>query len=243
MINRAAELLSRAGKLVILTGAGISKESGIPTFRDAQTGLWEKYDPQTLASPDGFRRDPSLVWSWYDMRRAKLLEVKPNPGHYAMARLEQLIPDTVVLTQNVDGLHRVAGSKNIIELHGNINRFFCLDKKHPATGDIPLGLTEPPKCDCGSPMRPAVVWFGEALDHDDLSRAFSSSAACDVMLVAGTSGLVHPAAALPFEAISNGASVIEVNPDETPLSDSADVFIKQPSGVALPELVALMEQS
>jgi NAD-dependent deacetylase len=242
MINRAAELLSNAKKLVILTGAGVSKESGIPTFRDAQTGLWEKYDAQTLASPDGFRRDPSLVWSWYDMRRAKLLEVKPNPGHYAMARLQELIPDTVLLTQNVDGLHALAGAQNPVELHGNITRFCCLDKKHPATCEIPLGLKEPPQCDCGSLMRPAVVWFGEALDPQVLSLAFSVSGACDVMLVAGTSGLVHPAAALPFEAISNGASVIEVNPDETPLSESADVFIKQPSGVAIPEIVRLIEK-
>jgi NAD-dependent deacetylase len=239
-VRQAARLLAKAQKLVILTGAGVSKESGIPTFRDAQEGLWANYDPQVLASPQGFMRDPALVWRWYDMRRSKLIDVKPNPGHYAFALLEELIPNTVLITQNVDGLHALAGSKKIIELHGNINRFFCFENKHEAF-EVPSGLSEPPKCHCSSLLRPGVVWFGEALNQTDLSEAFTAAANCDLMIVAGTSGLVQPAASLPFEALRNGAAVIEVNPDETPLSSNADLFIDQPSGIALPLILRELE--
>lgn len=239
-VNEAADLLRDCKRLVILTGAGVSKESGIPTFRDAQTGLWANYDPEVLASPQGFLRDPALVWSWYDMRRGKLAECKPNAGHYAMARLEQMIPDTVLLTQNVDGLHRAAGSKNIVELHGNISRTYCFDNEHEAE-NVPLGLKEPPKCHCGSLLRPGVVWFGEALKQEDLRAAYDACLHCDVMIVAGTSGIVQPAASLPFDARRHGASIIEVNPEETPLTYIVDVFVEEKSGVALPAIVELLE--
>ncbi len=241
-IQLAVELMLKARNFAVLTGAGVSKESGIPTFRDAQTGLWAKYDPETLASPSGFRKDPRLVWQWYDMRRQKLAEVKPNPAHYAIAELERLVPDLFVLTQNVDGLHRAAGSINIIELHGNISTFHCFDRLH-VMENVPLGLSDPPLCHCGSLIRPGVVWFGEALPAVSLEKAFAVARQCQVMFVVGTSGLVHPAASLPFITKRQGGAVIEVNPEHTPITEVADVFIQSPAGTAMPSLVQHFKQS
>lgn len=169
-VQKAAELLLKARTVVFFTGAGVSRESGIPTFREAQTGLWANYDPEELATPSAFRRNPTLVWQWYDERRKKLDEVKPNPGHFAIAELEQCLDRVIVLTQNVDGLHKLAGSTDVVELHGSIREFFCFDKRHPAQ-DIPLGLAEPPRCHCGSLIRPGVVWFHEALPEAEFARA------------------------------------------------------------------------
>jgi NAD-dependent deacetylase len=232
----AVDLMWQANKFAVLTGAGVSKESGIPTFRDAQTGLWAQYDPQQLASPSGFLKDPSLVWQWYDMRRSKLAQVEPNPAHYAIAELEHLVPSLVVLTQNVDGLHRLAGSKNVVELHGNISTFHCFDGLHEQ-GSVQLGLTDPPRCHCGSLVRPSVVWFGEALPEIALQQAFAAARDCDLMFAIGTSGLVQPAASLPFIAKQHGGKIIEVNPDVTPITEIADIVIKLPAGAAMPELV------
>lgn len=235
--ERVVEQLLAASKVAVLTGAGVSKESGIPTFRDAQTGLWKDYDPERLATPEGFLADPPLVWQWYDMRREKIAEVEPNAGHHALVELEQMIPSVVVITQNVDGLHAKAGSRDIIELHGNITKNICFDNRHPQQ-DVPLRLKEPPTCRCGSLIRPAVVWFGEALPPNALERAFAEVRSSDFIFVVGTSGLVQPAASLPYIGKQAGAFVVEVNPEETPITDIADCFLQGPSGRILKDLIA-----
>jgi NAD-dependent deacetylase len=240
-LARAAELLAQAGTVVVLTGAGISKESGIPTFREAQTGLWANYEPEKLATVEGFVKDPKLVWTWYDWRRKMVSSVKPNPGHFALVELEQIVPNFTLITQNVDGLHRLAGSQNMIELHGNIARHKCLKHGHIATA-VATDLPEPPKCDCGSFIRPDVVWFGEALDPRNLSDSFAAAESADVFMVIGTSGLVQPAASFPFAAKRSGAKLIEVNSEQTPLSDQADIFLEGASGVLLPSLLDLMRR-
>ncbi|MBI2809569.1 MAG: NAD-dependent deacylase [Candidatus Melainabacteria bacterium] len=238
---RAAELLAQACSVAVLTGAGISKESGIPTFREAQTGLWANYEPEKLATVEGFVKDPKLVWTWYDWRRKMVSSVKPNPGHFALVDLEEIVPKFTLITQNVDGLHRLAGSHNVIELHGNIARHKCLKYGHVATA-VATDLPEPPRCDCGSFIRPDVVWFGEALDSQNLSDSFAAAESADVFLVVGTSGLVQPAASFPFVAQRSGAKLIEVNYEQTPLSRKADIFFEGASGVVLPRLVELMRR-
>lgn len=235
LLNSAAAKIASAKTVAVLSGAGISKESGIPTFRDAQTGLWSKYNPEELATPQGFMRDPQLVWQWYDYRRQLVQKAQPNPGHLAIAQLEKIVP-VVVITQNVDELHARAGSTDIIELHGSILRFFCFDRQHPAD-DVEPGLTSPPVCKCGSPLRPAVVWFGEALPPGALTRASDLMMKSDVVIVVGTSGIVQPAASLPWTAKRHGAFVIEVNPERTPIGDLVDIFLQGPSGQVLPDLV------
>lgn len=241
-IEKTAELLKSAKRVAILSGAGVSKESGIPTFRDAQTGLWANYRPEDLATPQGFLQNPDLVWQWYDSRRKKLLEVSPNAGHYAMAELAQFVPELTVITQNVDGLHQQAGSKVVLELHGSITAFRCFAKGHPAnTDNIEFGLTSPPKCHCGSPYRPGVVWFGESLPGDVLSKAQQLAKSADIFIVAGTSGIVHPAASLPFIAKEAGATVIEINPEPTPITDTADIFLQGPSGQIWPKIIGLLK--
>jgi NAD-dependent deacetylase len=220
----------------------VSKESGIPTFRDALTGLWANYDPEKLATPEGFHNDPPLDWQWYDFRRNMVAQAQPNPGHYALAELANK-KRVDVITQNVDGLHAKAGSKDVIELHGNIMRFMCFDRHHPIE-DVPTGLKEPPLCpQCQSPTRPAVVWFGEGLPPGAYEKASNLASECDVMIVVGTSGLVHPAASLPFIAKRHGGTVIEVNPDVTPITNTADIFLCGPSGKILPSLISLIESS
>lgn len=235
-ITKAARLLLNAKIAVFFTGAGVSRESGIPTFREAQSGLWANYDPEELATPSAFKRNPKLVWQWYDERRRKLEEVNPNPGHYAIAELEKLLPRVIVVTQNVDGLHKRAGSTDVIELHGNIYEFYCFDSHHPAK-DIPLGLEEPPKCHCGSLLRPAVVWFHEALPAEEFARAQKEIMKTSVLFVIGTSALVHPAAGLPMLALQNDIPVVEINPDDTPLSRCVSLALRGPSGTVLPEIL------
>ncbi len=237
----AADLLKQAKSVAVLTGAGISKESGIPTFREAQTGLWANYEPEKLATPEGFLRDPALVWTWYDWRRKMVSSVTPNPGHFALVEIEKIVPDFTLITQNVDGLHRLAGSKNLIELHGNIARHKCFKNGHPAL-DVVTDLKEPPTCHCGSPIRPDVVWFGEALDPEDLADSFKAAEHADVFIVVGTSGLVQPAASFPFTAKKHGAKLIECNPERTPLSYEADFFLEGASGYLLPQLVEQMRR-
>lgn len=235
-IAQATELLLHARHLVVTTGAGMSKESGIPTFRDAQTGLWEKYNPEDLATRAGFRRDPALVWNWYAERRAIIARAEPHEGHLALVQLEAFFDSLLLLTQNVDGLHIAAGSTHVVELHGNILRTKCFDANHPA----PEAHTEsdvPPRCECGSFLRPDVVWFGEMLDPSHLERAAEAVSACDAMLVVGTSGLVYPAAGFPEEAKRWGANVIEVNPEPTPVTAIADASLRSSARSALPEIV------
>ncbi|HEY9679983.1 MAG TPA: NAD-dependent deacylase [Oculatellaceae cyanobacterium] len=236
VIDDAAELLCAAKRVAVLSGAGISKESGIPTFRDAQTGLWANYDPQQLASPSGFRNNPKLVWQWYDSRRQRLAEVQANPGHFALAELASMFEEFTVITQNVDGLHQKAGSRGVIELHGNITTFRCFERGHESPV-APLGLAEPPLCHCGSFIRPAVVWFGEGLPEGVFQQALVAAQSSDVFLIVGTSGLVYPAASLPSVAAEAGAKLIEINRERTPISEFADVFIGRESGKALPEVL------
>ena len=241
-LTLARDALLRARSIAILTGAGISAESGIPTFRDALTGLWERFKPEELATPEAFLANPKLVWEWYAWRREKVKEAKPNPGHAALAELERRCiardANFTLVTQNVDGLHQAAGNRNVIELHGNIRRVKCVDHHHPAdkwpdTGDVP------PRCpQCGSMLRPDVVWFGESLPEDALETATGAARGCDVFLSVGTSTLVEPAASLPFVARQSNAIVIEVNPEPTPLTNVAQISLRGAAGEILPQLLA-----
>jgi NAD-dependent deacetylase len=233
-----SDAIARAQRVAVLTGAGISAESGVPTFRDAQTGLWARFDSLKLATPDSFRRDPKLVWDWYAWRRKLVAMAEPNAGHRALVALENRISDFVLITQNVDGLHRRAGSRNVVELHGNIGRVKC-SREHTIvehwieTGD------EVPRCAaCGALLRPDVVWFEEALPADALRAAEDAARKCQLLLVVGTSAEVYPAAALPACARSAAATIVEINPNPTPLSDTADYVLRAPAGIALPALLA-----
>jgi NAD-dependent deacetylase len=244
----AARRIRQATLLVVLTGAGVSKESGVPTFRDALEGLWASYDPSQLATPQAFQRDPRLVWDWYEQRRHRLADVRPNPGHKAIVALEH-ITRTVVITQNVDGLHQLAGSSDVIELHGNIRTHKCFDdcQGAPTLVDITALHVDPdsgpPRCPhCGGLVRPNVVWFNEVLPVRALDRARQLSSQCTVMLVVGTSGLVQPAASLPLIAARAGAFVIDVNPNRDEIAPLADVFLQGASGSVLPRLLAAIRE-
>ena len=227
-----------AEHIVALTGAGISAESGIPTFRDAQTGLWAKFRPEELATPEAFARNPGRVWAWYMWRRSFIEQAKPNPAHKALAAMERLAPKFTLLTQNIDGLHQMAGSQQVIELHGNIRRTICAENRHAVEKWEPVPEGEAPRCPiCGSPLRPDVVWFGEALPADALEAAYAASRNADVMLVVGTSAMVQPTAMLPVLAAEHGAYLVEINPQETALTEFMDAVLKGPAGKILPELV------
>ncbi|HEX7242728.1 MAG TPA: NAD-dependent deacylase [Longimicrobiaceae bacterium] len=237
-LERAVRILADAHRVVVSTGAGMSKESGIPTFRDALDGLWARYDPETLATERGFRADPRLVWSWYVGRRVRIAACAPHAGHFALAEMEALVPSLTVVTQNIDGLHAAAGSRDVVELHGNIHRAKCLGAGHPFTGELPAEEGDPPPCPrCGSPLRPDVVWFGELLPEDALFRAQRLSMECGAMLVVGTSGQVYPAADLPRLAKGAFAKVVEVNPEPSGITPVADVFLRGAAGDVLPALV------
>jgi NAD-dependent deacetylase len=250
-ILKAVEHLHKAESLVVLTGAGVSKESGVPTFRDAMDGLWSSYDPQKLATPAAFKANPKLVWDWYEYRRQMLQSVQPNPGHYAIAELEDLLPEVVVVTQNIDGLHTGAGSTDVIELHGNITQHKCFDncQGNPTLIDI-AALTwdrtaGPPTCPlCGSAfVRPNVVWFTESLPTQSLNRAIALCQDADVMLIVGTSGAVQPAASLPYHAKRwNDAYLIDVNPLADEITPIADLHLDGPSGEVLPMLIRAMRE-
>lgn len=238
-IQQAAQALAQARSIVCLTGAGVSAESGVATFRDAQTGLWSKFDPQRLASQEGFADDPGLVWRWYMDRLRTVEAAAPNPGHLALARLEALTPAFTLVTQNVDDLHERAGSRQVYHIHGRINHFRC----NYCRIAYPLHLHEhaqelPPTCPhCGERVRPDVVWFGESLPGDVVDLAWRAAETCDVMLVVGTSGVVYPVAQLPSVAKQAGALVIDVNPQCTPISELADIFLQGAGGVILPQLL------
>jgi NAD-dependent deacetylase len=227
----------RNAKLVVaLTGSGISAESGVPTFREAQTGLWERYDPQELATPEAFMRDPDLVWEWYQWRRKLVSEVEPNPGHQALTELERRVPSFTLITQNVDGLHQESGSRNVIELHGNIRRTRCSGEGVLIEPDETSAM--PPVCqNCGSLLRPDVVWFGEMLPPGAFQEASEAVRGCDLFFSIGTSSLVYPAAGLPYEALDTGSVLVEINPDETPLTRHADYSLRGPAGEVLPTLL------
>jgi NAD-dependent deacetylase len=221
----------------VLTGAGVSKESGVHTFRE-KGGVWETADMEKMASLSGFLSDPKRVWGWYMERYKSLAAAKPNPGHYALAELERRAPSFTLITQNIDGLHQEAGSVNVIELHGSIRRTRCLEEGTVFESWPDPEDELPPTCRCGGMLRPDVVWFGEPLPEDAIARAFEKSRECNLMLVVGTSAVVQPAGLLPLEARQAGAFVIEVNPERTAISSYVDVSILEPSGSALPRLVA-----
>lgn len=232
--------LRAARHVAVLTGAGVSAESGVPTFRDAQTGHWSRFRPEDLATPEAFQRDPALVWRWYAERRDGLKKVRPNPGHHALVALASRVPKLTLVTQNVDGLHAAAGSRGVIALHGDITATRCFDCAKPAATWDEAGPV-PPRCSaCGGPLRPGVVWFGESLPPDALTAANAAARACQVFLSVGTSGLVYPAAELPFLALRSGAVVVEVNPGPTPLTPHAHYTLAGPSGELLPALVAAL---
>jgi len=233
------EKLRTANSVTILTGAGISSESGIPTFRDSQIGLWSKYDPNQLATPQAFRDNPHLVMDWYRWRRDLVSRARPNPGHFALVTLERKVRQFTLITQNVDGLHASAGSINRIELHGNLQLLLCSNPNCdlPAQGwpDEDQGLPGCPRC--GSLLRPDVVWFGEMLPRAALEAAVQASQQCELFFSIGTSGIVEPAASLPYKALRAKAIVVEINPQPTPLTIYAQHYFTQPAGQILPALV------
>ncbi|MER5608425.1 Sir2 family NAD-dependent protein deacetylase [Micromonospora tulbaghiae] len=278
-LAEAGRLLAAARRPVVFTGAGMSAESGVPTFRDAQTGLWQRYDPQELATPAAFRADPALVWGWYEARRRGVRRALPNPGHRAVAAIQARLPETVVITQNVDDLHERGGVPAPVRLHGSLFAPRCSACARPAPlpSDLPPpadpavphdepeqhggpkphdelkphggpesrgepephdGPRTPPACaGCGAPVRPGVVWFGEALPSAALDAAVEAAAGCDLLLTVGTSALVHPAAEIPLVAARLGAPVVQVNPVPTPLDAICAVNLRGPAGEVLPGLV------
>ncbi len=239
MFELIADKLKNAKKIVFVTGAGISQESGIPTFRGTD-GLWRKYDPMQLATIDAFYDDPKLVWEWYEDRRKNILQAKPNPGHSAIAELEKY-KEVTVLTQNIDGLHQRSGSTKVLELHGSIIRIKCSVCNFK--DNIPTGFDElPPKCSsCNNILRPDVVWFGESLPQDVWNQAIFEAKSCDVMIIAGTSLVVSPANTLPVYAKQNNALLVEINPEETIMSSEMDLSLKMTSAKALPNLITIFE--
>lgn len=248
LIKQAAEAIHEAQVIAILTGAGVSKESGVPTFRDALEGLWSKYNPEELATPFAFKANPKLVWDWYEMRREMAAHVKPNSGHFAIAKLESY-KMVHLITQNVDDLHEQAGSKNVIHLHGNIAQHKCFDNCQGEPTIIDILTLEydkdagPPACPhCGAYVRPNVVWFHEMLPSAAIQRATKFSQNCDVMLVVGTSGLVSPASQLPAIAKQAAAKIIEVNPDYSMITRIADIKLNGASGEILPKVIEALNE-
>lgn len=235
-LGPVCDILLDANSVCSLTGAGISAESGIPTFR-GKDGLWKTYRAEQLATPMAFIQDPHLVWEWYDWRRGIIASKEANDGHKVLVEWEALFPNFALITQNIDGLHQRAGSKNVIELHGNIWKLRCTSENTITENhDVPLEEI-PPHCKtCGALLRPHVVWFGESLDGSILQQSFHLSATCDVMFSIGTSAVVQPAASLPLNAAERGAKIIEVNPDPTPLTGYADFSFRAKSGEFLPVL-------
>ncbi len=240
MYDLIADHLRSAKKIVFVTGAGISQESGIPTFR-GKDGLWRNYDPMKLATIDAFYDNPKLVWEWYNERRRNIFAAEPNLGHKAIAELEEFVK-VVVLTQNIDGLHQKGGSSSVLELHGSIIKIKCTvcdfkDKIFTEYSNLP------PLCKCGNILRPDVVWFGEGLPQDVWQEAIIHAKSCDVMVIAGTSLVVSPANSLPIYAKQNNAMLIEVNPEETIMTSDMDSSIRSTSAVALPELVSIFKRT
>lgn len=256
-LDAVRDLVARAERPVVLTGAGMSAESGVPTFRDAQTGLWERYSPEQLATEEAFLADPALVWSWYLWRARMVRGVEPNAGHRAVAAWQARVPGLVVATQNVDDLHERAGADVLAHLHGSLFRFRCAECDAPAEVDVAaahdgdhapgseadleaLLRTEPPVCTAcaAGRVRPDIVWFGEMLPADAWDATYAALDSCDLCVVVGTSGLVQPAASLPFVALGAGAPVVEVNPDVTELSSAVTHRLAGPAGLVLPALLA-----
>lgn len=226
----------RAGSIAVSTGAGVSAESGVATFRDPG-GLWSKFRPEELANVDAFLGNPDLVWEWYSWRRSVISSVAPNPGHYALAELETLVADFTLITQNVDNLHRRAGSIHVVELHGNIERSSCTGCGRASAPDEAPPSQRVPHCPCGGLLRPDVVWFGEMLPQDAVREAWDAAERADVFLSVGTSGEVYPAAQLPAVARQGGAYTVEINPRPSAVAHQMHEILEGPSGIILPALV------
>ncbi|WP_099210803.1 NAD-dependent protein deacetylase [Thermococcus henrietii] len=248
MKGHAAKILARSRFAIAFTGAGISAESGVPTFRGSN-GLWKRYRPEELATPEAFDRDPRLVWEFYRWRMRRILDAKPNPAHYALAELERMGVLKAVITQNVDDLHREAGTRNPIELHGNIFRVRCTSCPYrenlKESGRVHefVDSKDLPRCPrCGSLLRPDVVWFGEALPRGTLEEAFRLAEKADAVIVVGTSGVVYPAAYIPYIVKEHGGRVIEVNVERSGITPIADVFLRGKAAEVLPKLVELVRE-
>ncbi len=242
-IEHAQSILKSAGSLFVLTGAGISAESGIPTFR-GKDGLWKNFSAQELATPEAFQRNPELVWEWYHWRQSIILKAEPNPAHLAITRLEEKFENFLLLTQNVDNLHRRAGTKRVLEIHGNIFRARCLECNKIREHQIELGkeIDNLPHCECGGLLRPDVVWFGEPIPRDVWEESLNFLERADVALICGTSGVVWPVAGIPEIAHQQGIKTIEINLESTPISSLVDISIQGRAGEILPRIVkGLME--
>ena len=255
-LQRAAQMVKQAHSVVVLSGAGVSAESGVPTFRDAQTGLWQRFNPEQLATEEAFRDNPSMVWTWYVWRAMLVNSVDPNPGHRAIGAWQQHLAarngSLTVATQNVDDLHERGGADDVLHLHGSLHEYRCLDCDTPAAFDpATTGVTAQQEfshdslvptvtcthCDLGV-WRPVVVWFGEMLPDEAFGQAVSALQQADLVVVVGSSSLVQPAASLPSIGHEAGAALIEINPSVTALSNTADLYIPSTAAVALPKMVA-----
>jgi len=229
LVKRVAEIIRSSSYVVAFTGAGVSAESGVPTFR-GRGGLWERFKPEELATPEAFRRNPRLVWEWYRWRMEIISSAKPNPAHIVLAKMEEKGLLKTLITQNVDGLHQRAGSKNVIELHGNIWRVKCINCEYRGRLNKPPSII-PPKCpNCNSPLRPDVVWFGEPLPRNAWEKAVTEASIADVMIVVGTSGVVMPACMIPWITKRRGGTIIEVNIKESAITPITDMFVKERAG-------------
>jgi len=243
LLQKAADALRAAKRVAVSSGAGVSKESGIPTYREALTGLWSNYSFQELASPEGFRANPGKVWDWYTERRMQLKTVYPNPGHIALAKLADLVPALTIITQNIDDLHERGGSRDVMHLHGKLNEVKCFyncqgEPTLVHEDDFVHGESSPPTCPhCGRWLRPNVVWFGEMLPIGIFDRAEAIAAQSDVFIVAGTSGIVFPAAQLPHVAKGAGAMLIDINPDATDYDALTDISLRGAFGQIMPMLL------
>jgi NAD-dependent deacetylase len=238
--SKMIERFRRAKRVVVITGAGISAESGVPTFRGTD-GLWRRYRAEDLATPHAFQRDPRLVWEWYDWRRRLISGKPPNAGHVAIVAMEGLFEEFLLITQNVDGLHRKAGSRKLIEIHGNLWRVRCMaEGKVFPNNEVPLHEI-PPRCECGALLRPDVVWFGESLSERDLAYSYTALRECDCLVVIGTSAVVQPVASFPTIARNGGAFILEINMEPTPISGWVDESILGKSGQIVPQLLESMK--
>ena len=243
MISKAVEILKSTRSLFVLTGAGVSAESGIPTFRGVQ-GLWKNYSATELATPQAFKKDPALVWEWYRWRQGLISKAKPNPAHYALVDLEKIIPYFLLLTQNVDSLHQRAGSKKVLELHGNIFQRRCVKCNKITSYEVTKKTSEEilPRCSCKGLLRPDVVWFGEQIPHAIWQQSLDFLIEGDTALICGTSGVVWPAAAIPEIARYNNVKIIEINLEPTPISPIVDLSIQGKAGEVLQKIISALDQ-
>jgi NAD-dependent deacetylase len=241
--NKLRTVLQQVESICVLTGAGVSAESGVATFRGVD-GLWSKLKPEELANFDAFMRNPELVWEWYNYRKQIVHDVKPNPAHYALVRLEELVKEFTLVTQNVDNLHYRAGSKKVLELHGNIERSYCIDCGKIAENVEVTTEKKVPRCSfCNGLIRPDVVWFGEMLPEGVFEAATEAARQCELFLIIGTSAVVYPAAGLPMTARNQGAYVVEVNTEPTEISHTVNETLLGKAGEVLPQLITMLEET